>query len=200
MTDISARYRQLSDAFTRQVEAVPPRRWDDPSPCADWTARQVLDHVIETQHRTAGYVSRDLPGPPDPTSADAPVGDPADAPGDAPADDPVAAWRAARDAMRRLLEDPATARLEFDGMLGRTSLERAVDDFVCFDLVVHAWDIARATGGDERMDLTEVRRLRAQAEGFGAAFRGPGGFGPEIAAPEGAGEQERLLAYLGRRP
>lgn len=180
MTDASARYRRLSAAFTRQVEAVPPQRWDDPSPCAEWTARQVLDHVIDTHDNTAGYVGLRLP--------------------ERPTDDPAGAWATVREGMQALLDDPSTAGLEFDGMTGRTTLQQVVDDFVCFDLVVHAWDIARATGGDEQMDPAEVRRLHAQAEGFGDALRGPGVFGPEITPPTGAGEQDRLLAFLGRRP
>lgn len=180
MADVSDRYRRLSAGFTRQVEAVPPQRWDDPSPCAEWTARQVLGHVIDTHRNTAGYVDLSLP--------------------EGPADDPVAAWTTAREAMQALLDDPRTAQLQFDGMAGPTTLQRVVDEFVCFDLVVHAWDIARATGGDERMDPAEIGRLHTQAEGFGDAFRGPGGFGPEITPPTGAGEQDRLLAFLGRQP
>ena len=53
----------------------------------------------------------------------------------------------------------------------RTSLEHTVDGFLCFDLVVHRWDIARATGGDERMNSEEVRRIQAEAEGFGDMIR-----------------------------
>jgi hypothetical protein len=32
------------------------------------------------------------------------------------------------------------------------------------------------------------------------AMRSPGAFGPEVEAPEGASGQDRLLAFLGRRP
>jgi uncharacterized protein (TIGR03086 family) len=102
--------------------------------------------------------------------------------------------------MRALLDDPATAGLEYEGYFGRTSLERTVDGFLCFDLVVHRWDIARATGGDERMDPVEVRCIRSQAEGFGEAIRSHGVCGPEVPVPSTASEQDRLLAFLGRRP
>lgn len=180
MTDISDRYRRLAAAFTRTIEAVPARRWNDPSPCRDWTARQVLEHVTETQHNAAGYVGLSLP--------------------EADTEDPVAAWATARDNLQALLDDPDTAHREFDGMAGRTSLQRAVDDFLCFDLVVHGWDIARATGGDEHLDPVEVRRIHEQAGGFGDMLRGPGAFGPELTPPDEATDQDRLLAFLGRRP
>lgn len=102
--------------------------------------------------------------------------------------------------LQSLLDDPDTAQREFDGMGGRTSLENTVDLFLCFDLVVHGWDIARATGGDERMDASEVERIRRQAEGFGDTLRTPGGFAPALDPPDGATAQDRLLAFLGRRP
>jgi hypothetical protein len=66
--------------------------------------------------------------------------------------------------------------------------------FLCFRLNVHGWDLARATGLDERMDPTEVARLHEQALTFGNAMRGPGAFGPELEPPVDATEQAWLLA------
>jgi len=182
MTEMSDRYRRLAAEFTQSVEAVPAERWDDPSPCQEWTARQVLDHVVTTHSSMAGYVGVTLPAGPPVT------------------EDPVGGWASARDGMQALLVDPATAQLEYDGHFGRTNLERTVDGFLCFDLVVHRWDIARATGGDERMNSAEVRRIRAEAEGFGDMIRSTGVCGPEVPAPASANEQDRLLSFLGRRP
>ena len=42
------RYRRLSEDFTRTVHAVPRDRWNNPSPCEDWTALDVVRHVVET--------------------------------------------------------------------------------------------------------------------------------------------------------
>lgn len=114
-------------------------------------------------------------------------------------DDPSAAWDAARGVILRDLEDPERAKEEFDGMLGRSTFEAAVDRFLCFDLVVHRWDLARAAGLDDRIDPDDMRRVEAGARAMGDAMRGPGAFGPELEAPEGADPQARLLAYLGRR-
>jgi uncharacterized protein (TIGR03086 family) len=106
----------------------------------------------------------------------------------------------ARDAMQRTLDDPATATTEFDGFFGRTSFEQAVDRFVNFDLVVHRWDLARATGLDEAMPPEEVARLTQEVAAFGDAARSPGVFGPEIAVPPDADPQAALLGQLGRHP
>ena len=182
MTEISDRYRRLSQAFADTVAAVPENRWDNPSPCEEWTARDVVRHVVQTPGMFFGMIGREYPEPP---SVD---------------DDPDGAVAAARDAMQRALDDPAIATTEFDGFFGRTSFERAVDRFVNFDLAVHRWDLARATGLDETMPPDEVARLSEEAAGFGPEARAPGVFGPEVDVPPDADPQTTLLGQLGRRP
>lgn len=49
MTEISNRYRRLSGAFAERIAAVPDDAWDAPTPCADWTVRDLVGHVIQTQ-------------------------------------------------------------------------------------------------------------------------------------------------------
>src|SRR5688500_10919883 len=39
---VAARYRGHADAFEALIAAVPPHRWDQPSPCEGWTARDVV--------------------------------------------------------------------------------------------------------------------------------------------------------------
>ena len=182
MTEISDRYRRLSQAFADTVAEVPEDRWENPSPCEDWTARDVVRHVVQTPGIFWGMIGREYPEPP---SVD---------------DDPAAAVAAARDAMQRARDDPATATTEFDGFFGRTSFEQAVDRFVNFDLVVHRWDLARATGLDETMPPDEVARLSEEVAGYGDAARSPGVFGPEIDVPPDADPQAALLGQLGRHP
>lgn len=182
MTEISERYGRLADGFAAKVAAVPDDAWDNASPCPEWTARDVVGHVVSTQGMFLGFVGREL--------------------GDIPSvdEDPLAAWNAARSVLQRDLEDPERATEEFDGLLGRTTFEAAVDRFLSFDLVVHGWDLARAAKLDDRIDPDDVARVREQAESFGDAMRSPQVFGPEVDPPPGADEQARLLAFLGRQP
>jgi uncharacterized protein (TIGR03086 family) len=91
-------------------------------------------------------------------------------------------------------------RPEFDGFLGRTNFETAVDRFLCIDLIVHGWDLARAAALDETIDPEDVERVRRAAEAYGDAMRSPQVFGPAVEAPAGADDQERRLAFLGREP
>jgi uncharacterized protein (TIGR03086 family) len=181
MSEVADRYRRLSTDFAAKVAAVPPGVWDNPTPCPDWTARQLVAHVVSSQGMFLGFVGREMPPIP---SVD---------------DDPLAAFNAARAVLQADLDDPERAMAEFDGFFGRTTFEESVGRFLCFDFVVHGWDLARATGQDERIDPGDVRAVFEAARQFGDAMRGPNAFGPEIEAPPDADEQVRLLAFLGRR-
>jgi uncharacterized protein (TIGR03086 family) len=182
MTQISERYRKRSQEFADTVAAVPEDRWSNPSPCEEWTARDVVRHVVQTPGMFFGLIGAEYPEPP---SVD---------------DDPDAAVTAARETMQRALDDPEVASTEFDGFFGRTSFEQAVDRFVNFDLVVHRWDLARATGLDETMPAEEIPRLADEVAGYGDAARSPGVFGPVVDVPPDADPQTALLGQLGRRP
>lgn len=181
MSEYSDRYRRVSDDLTALIEAVPPDRWDNPSPCDEWTARDVVRHIIGTYQMFLGFVGRELPAAP---SVD---------------EDPVAAWRSARDAIRAAFDDPAVAGAEYDGMFGRTTFEKSADRFISADVVIHSWDLARATGGNERLDPDEVRRIGEALAPMDEAMRSPNAFGPKLEPPEGADDQTRFLAFLGRR-
>lgn len=69
---------------------------------------------------------------------------------------PLDAWEAARDVVQADLDDPDRAAEAFDGYFGRTTFAEAIDRFICLDLVIHAWDLARATGVDDRLAPEEV--------------------------------------------
>ena len=182
MSDIADRYRRLSAEFTRRVEAAPVERWDDPSPCTDWSARDVLRHVVETHVSSPSYAGEKIVLE---RSVDT---------------DPSAAWAEARDAMQELLDDPARAAKSYEGMFGETTLEKTIDTFLGLDLIVHAWDIARATGQDETMPSEDVHRLYGQVKDMGDMLQKNGATGPEVEVPADAPEQDRLLGLLGRQP
>jgi len=179
-SEIAGRYRRLAAAFTARVEAVPDDRWSSPSPCEGWTAAEVVAHVAEAAELFLGLVDRRPP------------------PAPSAVDDPVGAWEASRDAILAGLEDPAVARLEYEGELGQATFEMAVDRFVSADLVVHTWDLARAGGLDEHLDPDEVHRVFEEMRPMDDMLRGSGSFGPKVEAPADADEQTRLLAFLGR--
>lgn len=182
MTEISERYRDLAAEFTRRVDAVPSGGWNNPSPCNEWTARDVLRHMIDNL--------RDIPG----HAGQAPVLT------ESVDKDPHAAWVEARDAVQTLLDDPERATLTYEGYFGRTSLEATIDKFLGLDLLIHGWDIARATGQDETLPADMVSRVYVDALSLGDNLRAGGVCGPAVEVAAGVPEQDRLLAHLGRQP
>ena len=73
-----------------------------------------------------------------------------------------------------------------------------MDRFLNFDLVVHRWDLARATGGDETVEVADAERVITGAAGFDDMLRGPGVCGPEITVAAQADPATRMLAIVGR--
>jgi uncharacterized protein (TIGR03083 family) len=163
MTETSDRYRRLATDMTEAIQRVPDERWADTSPCPDWTAHDVLQHLMDTHGKFMGFVGRSLPAGP---SVD---------------------------------DDPEPAGAEFDGASGRTTFAKAVDRFICLDLVIHRWDLARATDQDAIIDPSELERIWQDVDSFADKMRGPGAFGEAIEPRPDASPQDRLLAFLGRQ-
>jgi uncharacterized protein (TIGR03086 family) len=182
MTQTGDLYRARAAEFDRRVLAVGADQWANPSPCEGWTARDVVRHAVDGSNIFLGFVDRSVP--PEPTVDE----------------DPVAAWHNARDAILAVLDDPAVATKEFQGFDGPSTFERGITRFIAPDLVAHTWDLARATGGDERLDPDAVRSAHAQMAEFPEhMLRSTGVCGPQVDVPSDADEQTRYLAFIGRR-
>jgi uncharacterized protein (TIGR03086 family) len=179
MSDAADRYRRLSERFAALVEAVPADRWFSASPCEGWTALDVVRHVVETHGMFEDLAGRPIELP-------------------EVESDPLAAFRQVSSVVQADLDDPERAEVAWDGHFGRTTFAEGIDRFVSFDLVVHGWDLARATGGDESIPDEELDVLEAAVEGYGEAARMPGVFGPIVDVPPGADRRTRVLALVGR--
>ena len=82
----------------------------------------------------------------------------------------------------------------------RYTVAQAIDMFCTSDIVVHIWDLARATGQDETLDPDEVHTLFAGMEPMDEMLRESGHYGPRVEVPDDADEQTKLIAFTGRRP
>jgi uncharacterized protein (TIGR03086 family) len=172
---------------TARVRAVRDGAWSSPTPDDRWTVRDLLNHLA-AEHR---WVPHLLAG-----QSLASVGDRYD--GDVLGDDPVRAWE---QAIAASLSAWAATGLDASVELstGPTPAGEYAEQML-LDLVVHGWDLARATRQDEQLDAASVRHVMAYAAPRAASWSTAGIFGPPVQLPEGATEQDRLLALTGRDP
>jgi uncharacterized protein (TIGR03086 family) len=176
--DLIDRYEEAATGFTARLDAVTDDQWTNPTPCTDWDVRQLFDHVIEIQRQI-------------PEGLGVPVAD--------DGADPRRTWKAVRDAALTALRQPGVLERTMQGVRGEVPVEMALIPRLS-DLHVHTWDLARATGGDERLSpeiaAIVLERLKPNDE----ALRKSGSFGPKVEPPADADVQVELLCFLGRRP
>ncbi len=175
------RFELVAAGFDQRVRDVPAGQWDAQSPCEDWKARDVVAHVVGNFRSMATQAAGGEPK------------------GMGPDEDPAQAWTGAYDQIGMLLQDPEALAKTVDGPTGPTSLEQMLGSLIAMDTHIHTWDLARAVGGDERLDENVVRFARGALEPLDAMLRRPGAFGPKLEPPAGADEQTQLLYFLGRR-
>lgn len=164
-----AQHRRACDAFTTVLRAVGDR-WDAPSPCTEWNALGVLEHVI-------GFHDRLLL-------------EPLGAKPSRPRDDPVARWEVTVDALFRALARPDSLDEQRTGLLG----------VLTTDVLVHTWDIAAATGQVVTLDpeLCAIGYERAKENLH--KFEMSAMFGSPIDVADDAPIQDKVLAIFGRDP
>jgi uncharacterized protein (TIGR03086 family) len=184
MGEIADRYRDVAGTFTDRVRGVPAGSWDAPAPCEGWVARDVVRHLVEWF-------------PPflrDGAGIELPAGPSVD-------EDPVAAWTVMSDGVQAVLDDPAVGERQFShGQAGDHPLDQAIATFFLGDVLVHTWDLARASGQDEALDPDEVAGMLDGIEPLDDVLRASGQYGPRVAVAADADPQTRLLAFLGRQP
>jgi uncharacterized protein (TIGR03086 family) len=167
---------QLAKAFDqagRALDTVDADNLDNPTPCSDWTVRQLAGHVAS--------------GPA--TWAKMTRGEEVDwsAIPEVPDGEWGATFRAGADellaAMRQLPEDQ-------QGQAG----------FQVAEYAVHSWDLVRGTGVDLPLDDSLAETGLAAMRGGLTDENRQGAFGTEVSVPEDAGAYERLAAFSGRDP
>ena len=184
MSDSTAeRFRRVAGAFTARATAVTEVQWQLPAPCEGWTARDIVRHLVEWVPAVIGRSGLTLAAGP---SVHA---------------DPAGAWIQLADALQAALDDPAVASREFDaGPPGQLTVERAIGMLVLGDVLIHTWDLARATGQDERLDARIASEMLVGMQPIDDMLRSSGHYGPKVNVPDDADDQTKLIAFTGRNP
>ncbi|KRF37905.1 TIGR03086 family metal-binding protein [Nocardioides sp. Soil805] len=164
----------LSTALDQAGEllaGVQPGDLDRPTPCADWSVRELGDHLAASPGR---FLAMAQGGSVD-----------WNAPSDIPQDRWAAQFRADAAALLAHWE----AQEEVGGL-----------DFTTAELAVHAWDLAQAVDPDRALDpVVAERALAAMEQGLTPENRA-GVFGPAVEVADDASVHDRLAAWAGRTP
>jgi uncharacterized protein (TIGR03086 family) len=170
-------HERAQAAFARVLGAVKPDQLDSPTPCPEWTVWAVIDHVVGGNWRVAGQHE------PTPERAEA----------------LVAAHAASASAAQSTFGAPDGLTRTYDIRIGPVP----GSSFIALrtaDALVHAWDVATATGQSTDLDpevaeaMLDMSRQRISAD-----FRGEGKpFGEEQECSDDRPMAERLAAFLGR--
>lgn len=175
------------DQFSGYVHRVGPGQWAAPTPCTEWTVRDLVNHMTVEQLWVPPLLAGDrIEG----------VGD--EFGGDQLGDDPVAAWDDAADEARAAFAEPValarTVHLSYgDSSAESYCLEMAVD------AVVHSWDLARGIGADDVLPAELAEFALEQVEPQAAMLAASGLFAEPVPVSPGADAQTRLLGLTGRR-
>jgi uncharacterized protein (TIGR03086 family) len=164
------------------IEGIDDSQWDLPTPCVEWTVRDVVTHLVDGNWRFASILGA-------PTAEvrrpDGPAG-------------LVAAYRDSATALAAAYRQPdvltKVVTVPFGTVPGSVTLQLRL-----VEALVHGWDLVRATGQQiafpdaiAETALSFSRVARAQVP----PGRNP--FGSPQPVPEDALEIDKLAGYLGR--
>ncbi|MGE0881424.1 MAG: TIGR03086 family metal-binding protein [Acidimicrobiia bacterium] len=167
----------IADRFGAVVDGVTD--WDAPTPVAEWRACDVVGHLTTwfPEFLASGGIEI--------------------AHGDS--GDPVGSWHR-HDAEVRALLAARGGESFTHPYVGTRSLADTVAQFYTADVFLHTWDLARASGQDDRLDATLCEEMYAGMSSMGDMLRSSGQFGEQQPVRADAGPQERLIAFIGRDP
>ena len=169
-------YDQAS-AWTTDKIATASGQLDTPTPCDEWDLRTLLNHMLETQRYFAGSARGEGASPPSPT------------PPELLSKDPAHDFEQARQDVLGAFADPA--------VVDKTGPALGI---AFSDMLLHGWDVARATDQDATMPAGLADAAYEMIHGRFTDEQRKGVFKPEVQVGPDATPQERLLAYTGRTP
>jgi uncharacterized protein (TIGR03086 family) len=174
-------YRRAAERAVAVAEGVQEDQLHLPTPCADWDVQALLDHLVGgTRYLAAALTDRQASAPSGTTAKDLRDG--------------VAACLAH-------LDDPDARARTCLSPLGFewTVLDATAGTFM--DVLIHTWDLAKATGQPDVLDPELVGTCAAMfLPDMPERGRAAGLVGPAVELADDASAQHRLLASMGRRP
>jgi uncharacterized protein (TIGR03086 family) len=163
------------------VRAIRPDQLTAPTPCRDFDVRGLIDHMLQwgpALVRASGTTAADIP----------PDGDP-------------------RDRLERQIDQLAVAWSTPNAWRGMASMggpqempAQMIGAMALGEIVVHGWDLARATGQEIAWDPKLLDFLHGEVAKTAGMGREVQAYGHEVPVPETATALDRMLGLTGRDP
>ena len=177
MTAPNEIWRQVADRWSEVYAQIGDGQWDNPTPCQGWTVRDLVDHLhwYVTALRMLGADTQ-----------------------------PGGGWEEIRSDLDALLSDPSRLEGNVDQFGGMP--KSALAAFLIGDRLIHTWDLARSIGVDETLPPDAVAATMEGLQHVPVELlrgRNPLGLnmmGDPVAVPDDVTDQDKMLAYTGRRP
>lgn len=182
--DLNTLYHRTVEHWADVVVAVPDDLWDSPSPCSEWTVRDLVNHVASEDLWTTALLGGQ-------TIEEVGSGLDGDLLGDEPVGRSIDAAKSAATAVAERLPQGGTVPLSF----GDTDVAEYVWQLAS-DHLVHSWDLSAATGTDRRLDPALVAGVAGWFAEREEMYRDAGAVGSRAISHGGA--QGDLLARFGR--
>lgn len=177
--------RQANDVFLEVLAKVTPEQMNVSTPNDEWDVRALINHVVLGNAWAAENVKTgNAPRP----SGDA-IGE----------RDVKEAYAASADAMMASFEEPGALGRMVSMPFGEMPAA-GLAGFRSIDLIIHAWDLAKATGQDTDLapDLCEAA-LATSRQRMSGMDRTNMPFKEEVVVPDDAPAADRLAGFLGRQ-
>jgi uncharacterized protein (TIGR03086 family) len=171
---------------------VQPAQLDRATPCTEWEVRSLLNHVLGAMSLGAALLTDTTPEHPSP-------------PGGLPDVDLVGtnaagAYRSAAEALLAAAGTKGSLDAVHQTPLGEMP-GAVLGGILTLDLLVHGWDLARATGQDVAFDADLATHVLGFAEqAIQPEMRDGGLVGPVVAVDADSSAMDRLVGHMGRTP
>lgn len=165
------------------VAEIQDDQWSSPTPCAEWTIRGVLGHLVGVNRFFIAMLNDQKP-----PARDA----------DLLGDDPVAAYRDSSATLLQTFGKPGVLDRVHEGPLGSATGATRLQ-WRTADLLAHAWDLGQALGIDVDLPDDLVEQALAFVKTELPKQSRTGRFDEEQAVAEDAPTLERYVAFLGRK-
>jgi uncharacterized protein (TIGR03086 family) len=165
------------------LRGIAPEQLDAPTPCREYTVRALISHLLQWGPMLVAAGHKQVAGP--------------------ASDDAGDAWLTALEAQTADLVAAWSPQQAWQGstpMGGPSMPAPTVGGLVLGELVVHGWDLARATGQSVSWPEEVVTRAYAAAQQTAEQGRAMSVYGPAVPVPAQASTMDRLLGLTGRDP